>query len=291
MNTETNVNQQPVQQSNLQQLNQEHERGVAQDPALPMLLPARVDQVHILMLPVSVLQSDANQPRKHFDEAEIDSLAASIRAHGLINPITVRRAENNVFYVVAGERRRRAAVKAGLTVVPCIEQYVCNYAELSLTENFVRADLSAIEKAEALRQLITEGATLKGLSARFGCRQNTLTEIIGLTRLSPVIKNQCRYDRSFATRELKKIATISDEAVQMDMFKKYLKKKSINLRLKAARDANEGESILKVARMLAKLLESPEPIHDDEIHRAVCKELNRVHDLIKEAISFYGDIN
>lgn len=103
MNTETNVNQQPVQQSNLQQLNQEHERGVAQDPVLPMLLPACVDQVHVLMLPVSVLQSDANQPRKHFDEAEIDSLAASIRAHGLINPITVRRVENNVFYVVAGD--------------------------------------------------------------------------------------------------------------------------------------------------------------------------------------------
>lgn len=291
MNTETNVNQQPVQQSNLQQLNQEHERGVAQDPVLPMLLPACVDQVHVLMLPVSVLQSDANQPRKHFDEAEIDSLAASIRAHGLINPITVRRVENNVFYVVAGERRRLAADKAGLTVVPCIEQSVSNYAELSLVENFMRSDLSAVEKAEALQGLIDAGATLKGLSSRFGLKQNTLTEIIGLSRLSREIKDQCRNDRSFAIRELKKIAVESDEAVQMDMFKKYLKKKSNNLRLKAARKANEGEAILKAARMLSKLLESPEPIHDGEIHRAVCKELNRVHDLIKEAISFYGELD
>lgn len=290
MNTETNVNQQPEQQSNPQQLEQQ-EFNVTQDPASPMLLPARVDQVNVLMLPVSVLRPDPNQPRKHFEESEIDTLAASVEAHGVINPITVRRDDQGNFYVVAGERRRRAAVKAGLKVVPCIEQSTPDYAELSLAENFMRTDLSAVEKAEALQGLVDAGATLKELSVRFGLKPNSLSEIIGLTRLSPAIKDQCRNDQSFAVRELKRIAVEPDVTVQMTMFNVYLQKRSSNLRLKSARKAVEGESVLKAAKMLAKLLESPEPILDDKLYRDVCNELNRVQDLIKEAISFYGELD
>lgn len=288
MNTETNVNQQPEQQSNPQQLEQQ-EFNVTQDPATPMLLPACVDQVHVLMLPVSVLQPDPNQPRKHFEESLIEVLAANLKYRGFINPITVRRDDQGNFYVVAGERRRRAAVKAGFKVVPCIERSTPDYAELSLAENFMRTDLSAVEKAEALQRLIDAGATLKELSVRFGLKPNSLSEIIGLTRLSPAIKDQCRNDQSFAVRELKRIAVEPDVTVQMTMFNVYLQKRSSNLRLKSARKAVEGESVLKAAKMLAKLLESPEPILDDEIHRKVCQELHGLKSSIREAISFYGE--
>ena len=74
----------------------------------------------------------------------------------------------------------------------------------------------------------------------------------------------------------------------MDMFKKYLKKKSNNLRLKAVRKANEGESILRAARMLGKFLKSPEPIHDAKIHRKVYQELHGLKSSILEALDFFG---
>ena len=116
------------------------------------------------------------QPRRHFDQEDIDELAASIAAKGILQPILVRRSDSGAinFEIVAGERRWRAAQKAGLHEVPVLVRDLDDRdaAEVALVENVQRRDLSPIEEAEGYRRLIDE----------FGHTQEVLAEIIGRSR-------------------------------------------------------------------------------------------------------------
>ncbi len=112
--------------------------------------------------PIEHLRANANNPRRHFDESELDDLARSIREHGIVQPILVRTARggggNARFEIIAGERRWRAAQRAGLHEVPVIVREVDDKQalELAIIENVQRADLNALEEARGYHQLIEE---------------------------------------------------------------------------------------------------------------------------------------
>lgn len=111
----------------------------------------------VLLMPIAGIDSHPGQPRRHFDEAALDELAASITARGLLQPIVVR-PQGGRYQIVAGERRWRAAQRAGLTKVPVIVREFddAETLEVALLENIQRQDLNAIEEAEGYRRLIGE---------------------------------------------------------------------------------------------------------------------------------------
>ncbi len=130
------------------------------------------------------------QPRKHFDPAELDTLAASIREHGVLQPILVTEALDG-YELVAGERRLRAAIAAGLERIPAIVRNLDDRSrlEIALIENLQREDLDPIEAAQGFRRLIDEfRLTHEQIAERVGRARSTVANTLRLLDLAPVVQ-------------------------------------------------------------------------------------------------------
>lgn len=142
-----------------------------------------------LVKEIKTNQIDLNpfQPRTHFDEEALDELAESIKNIGIIQPITVRATENNRFQLIAGERRLKASIKAGLKTIPAYIRTADdqNMLEMGLIENIQREDLNAIEIAISYQRLIDEcNLTQENLSDRVGKKRATIANYLRLLKLS-----------------------------------------------------------------------------------------------------------
>ena len=135
-----------------------------------------------ISLPISQVEPGLNQPRKRFDPETLSDLAESIRVHGIIQPLTVRRLASGYYQIIAGERRWRAAKQAGLTEVPAviIEADDRKVMELGLIENLQREDLNPAEEARGYQVLMEE----------YGLTQEQVAEEMGKSR--PAIANAVR---------------------------------------------------------------------------------------------------
>jgi ParB family chromosome partitioning protein len=133
-------------------------------------------------LPIDLVQRNPGQPRKHFDEGELTELANSIRTHGVLQPILVRPIPGGKYEIVAGERRWRAAQRAGLHSIPAVirELNEVEVLEIAIVENVQRTDLNPIEEAQGFQALID----------RFGRTQEEIAEAVGKSR--PHIANMLR---------------------------------------------------------------------------------------------------
>ncbi len=144
-----------------------------------------------LEVPVGQIQPNPHQPRRHFDEEEIASLAASIRASGILQPLIVRREPDGGYTLVAGERRLRAARQAGLEKVPVIVRALSDerLLEVALIENIQRDDLGPLETARAFRVLVREfGLTQVEIAERVGKPRSTVANFLRLLDLPPEIQ-------------------------------------------------------------------------------------------------------
>lgn len=142
----------------------------------------------VLQLKIDAIEPNPSQPRKNFDEAEMMSLAASVRQNGILQPLSVRRDEQGRYILIAGERRLRAARLAGLTRVPCIvlQTDERQAAVLAMMENLQREDLSCFEEAEGIQRLIDMGGlTREEVALRLGKAQSTLANKLRLLQLHP----------------------------------------------------------------------------------------------------------
>jgi ParB family chromosome partitioning protein len=140
------------------------------------------------VVPISHIKPNAHQPRSHFDEESMSSLAASIREVGLLQPVLVRevQGEEASYQLIAGERRWRAARRAGLQTIPVLVQVANDVASLeqALVENLHREDLNALEEAAAYQQLIDEfGLTHEQVATRMGKGRATITNTLRLLQL------------------------------------------------------------------------------------------------------------
>lgn len=145
----------------------------------------------VILLPVEDIVPNPSQPRKEFDFYELSGLAESIKANGILQPLTVRRKEEH-YELIAGERRLRASKMAGLSSVPCIieEKSDADSAVLALLENIQRADLNYFEQAVAIEKLmILEGLGQEQMAKRLGMAQSTLANKIRLLRLAPELRS------------------------------------------------------------------------------------------------------
>ena len=143
-----------------------------------------------LSLPISEVQPGLKQPRKRFDDGSLADLADSIRIHGIIQPLTVRRLASGYYQIIAGERRWRAAKLAGLHEVPAviIEADDRTVMELGLIENLQREDLNPIEEAAGYQTLIEEyGLTQEETAQRVGKSRSTVTNSLRLLTLPDAV--------------------------------------------------------------------------------------------------------
>ena len=145
-----------------------------------------------LSLPISQVQPGLAQPRKRFEEEALQDLSDSIRTHGIIQPLTVRRLSSGYYQIIAGERRWRAAKLAGLKEVPAvvIEADDRKAAELAMIENLQREDLNPVEEANGYKTLIAEyGLTQEEVSLRLGKSRPAVTNALRLLDLpDPVLQ-------------------------------------------------------------------------------------------------------
>jgi ParB family transcriptional regulator, chromosome partitioning protein len=141
----------------------------------------------LVELPLEQLQPGKHQPRRTFDPAALDSLADSIRAQGVVQPIVVRPVAGGRYEIVAGERRWRAAQKVGLKKIPAVVRSMEDRAAMAvaLVENIQRADLNPLEEADALRRLISEvGLTHEQCSEAVGRSRAAVTNLLRLFELN-----------------------------------------------------------------------------------------------------------
>ncbi len=168
------------------------ERPTGLGRGLASLIPQRPTPVAAPSeIPISRIKRNPYQPRQHFDEAELDRLAASIRDHGVLQPVLVTEILDG-YQLVAGERRVRAAEMAGLERVPALVRQIAprDQLELALVENLQREDLDPIEQANAYRQLIDEfGFTQEELGARVSKARSTVANTLRLLELEPAVQD------------------------------------------------------------------------------------------------------
>jgi ParB family chromosome partitioning protein len=156
----------------------------------------------LTLVPLADVRPNPDQPRKHFDEDKLAELAASIRTHGVLQPIVVRRADAG-FELLAGERRYRAAQIAGIDRLPALVREVEDPLEVALIENLQREDLSPLEEAEALATLIARhGYSHQAIAELLGKSRPYVSNTLALTRLPEVVKADLQREGPAVSREL-----------------------------------------------------------------------------------------
>lgn len=174
---------------------------------------------------VARIVPNPDQPRRTFDEETLAELAASIAELGVVQPLTLRLADDGDYQIIAGERRWRAARIAGLRTVPAYVRTVSDseMTEMALIENIQREDLNAIEVALGFKKLIdTYHLTQERLSERLGKKRATIANHLRLLRLPAEIQLGLR-DRKLDMGHARAILAIDDPKIQLRVYKRILK--------------------------------------------------------------------
>ncbi|HET9341705.1 MAG TPA: ParB/RepB/Spo0J family partition protein [Candidatus Eremiobacteraceae bacterium] len=156
------------------------------------------DERRVAMLDVESIVANPHQPRRAFDETELDALSQSIRSNGVLSPILVRASGAERYEIIAGERRWRAGKLAGLRQIPALVREADDpqALELALLENLQREDLNPIEEASGYRQLLDDyGFTQDALCTRLGKARPTLTNALRLLSLPDAVQAMVRDGR------------------------------------------------------------------------------------------------
>lgn len=170
----------------------------------------------VLFLPVDAIAPNPMQPRKAFAPEGLEELADSIRAHGVLQPLSVRRAEGGGFELISGERRLRASKLAGLKEVPCIVVSVDGRASslLALVENLQRRDLDFVEEAAALQKLINAyGLSQEEAAKQIGKSQSAVANKLRLLRLPPDVLTLLR-EKGFTERHARALLRLESPDAQ-----------------------------------------------------------------------------
>ena len=180
--------------------------------------------VNFYEVPVGKIETNPFQPRIHFDDTALEELAESIRVQGIIQPITVRKLDENTYQLISGERRFRASQLAGLDCVPAYIRTADDQQmlEMALIENIQRENLNAIEVALSYQRLLDE-CELKQeeLGDRVGKQRSTVTNYLRLLRLPPEIQQAIR-DQRIGMGHAKAILSIENIDHQLAIFNKIV---------------------------------------------------------------------
>lgn len=198
----------------------------------------------VIQIPLEQIEVNPFQPRTTFEEQSLNELADSIRIHGVIQPITVRKTDNNKFQLIAGERRLRASKLAGKTEIPAYVRSASDQEsiEIALIENIQREDLNPLEIAINYKRLQDEcDLTQEQLAERLGKNRSTVTNFIRLLKLPPDIQAGLR-DQKITMGHAKALMAIDDLATLLSAYKETI---------------NRGLSVRQVEEMVRQLAIKP----------------------------------
>ena len=260
---------------------------------------------------IDLIEPNSFQPRMNFNEERLEELAQSIRSNGIIQPLLIRRIDGGRYQIVAGERRWRAAQRAGLSKVPCIIKEIPEekMLELALVENIQRQELNAIEEAHAYKRLIEAlGLTQEMVAQRVGRDRTFITNYLRLLRLPEEIQ-QLLESEKLSMGHARALLGIDDPDVQRSLANKIIEKgfsvreteraikklisgvkpESVNVPVNLQEDANLKSAEVKLQRRLSskvQIIVNQTGGGKVEIKFYDQRDLNRIYDIImgKEAI-------
>jgi ParB family chromosome partitioning protein len=187
--------------------------------------PAAMSE-EMVEIDIDLIEPNSLQPRTNFNEEKLEELAQSIRSNGVIQPLLVRRVGDERYQLVAGERRWRAAQRAGLLRVPCVVKEIPEdkMLELALVENIQRQELNAIEEAQAYKRLIeTLGFTQEMVAQRVGRDRTFITNYLRLLRLPEDIQQLVEIEK-ISTGHARALLGIDDPEIQRKLAKNVMDK-------------------------------------------------------------------
>ena len=179
-----------------------------------------------LLIALEKLIPNPNQPRKNFDATELEELAASIRQQGIIQPIIAEEAGDGTYFIVAGERRTRAARLAGLKEIPVILRKYSEEKrmEVSLIENIQRSNLNPIEEAQGFKQLMEmEGLSQDEAAARLGKNRATVANTLRLLKLPKEMQESIQKGE-LSPGHARAVLSLPDAGMQDVLFREILRK-------------------------------------------------------------------
>ncbi|MEM1269935.1 MAG: ParB/RepB/Spo0J family partition protein [Bacteroidota bacterium] len=197
-------------------------------------------------LDVETIQPNPYQPRLHFDETALDELSRSIQQLGIIQPVTVRALGDGQFQIISGERRLRAAKRAGVRKIPAYVREADTEAmlEMALVENVQRQDLNPIETALGYQRLIEEcDLTQDKVAEKVGKNRSTVSNFLRLLKLPPRVQASLR-DGDLSTGHARVLVSLDNTAVQYAVLDRIL---------------DEGLSVRQVEQLARDLSEPPAP--------------------------------
>ena len=233
----------------------------------------------ILQVPIEDIIPNRFQPRLAFDDASLNDLAASIKQHGIIQPLVLRR-KNDKYEIIAGERRYKAARMAGLVSVPAIISNLSDQAsaEVAVVENVQRKNLSAIEEAKSYQMLLEKGyMTQDELSKKMGISQSAISNKLRLLTLDESVQ-QAVIKEQISERHARSLLKIKDHEMQ-----KVLLNKIITERLTVKQLEDEIKKIVGSNQVDATAVNiSPSPAQPIENNENTLKAIDSINKLINE---------
>lgn len=245
----------------------------------------------VTTLPLQRIEPNPNQPRKRFDEVELQALADSIAQHGLLQPLAVRDMSNGYYQIIAGERRWRACRLAGLSEVPVtvVEADDRTVMELALVENLQREDLNPMEEAEGYRVLLEEyGLTQEQAAQQVGKSRSAVANALRLLTLSDEVRALVE-NGELTAGHARALLTLPNGRLQ-----KAAAQKILALRL----SVRQAEAMCKRMAAEEKPKEEPEPLAVDyiaECEKHLTRRLGRRVHIVngkrkgRVELDFYGD--
>ncbi|GAB6120491.1 ParB/RepB/Spo0J family partition protein [Dysgonomonas termitidis] len=211
---------------------------------------------------LSKIQVNPDQPRRVFDEEALQELAASIRQIGVIQPITLRKIDDDLYQIIAGERRYRASSIAGLSSIPAYIRTAEDEAvmEMALIENIQREDLNSIEIALAYQNLIEAyNLTQERLSERIGKKRTTIANYLRLLKLPAEIQMGIR-DKKVDMAHARTLVTLEDAAAQLEVYELILEEglsvRKVEEYVRAIAKGEKLEDLLKEEKVVETVKKS-----------------------------------
>src|SRR5688572_3247718 len=234
----------------------------------------------VSVIKIKSIETNPFQPRTNFEENALQELSDSIKQHGIIQPITVRKLGYDRYQLISGERRFRASQMAGLTDVPAYIRIADDQEmlEMALVENIQREDLDPIEVSLSYKRLIDEcNLTQEQLSEKVGKQRSTVTNFLRLLKLPAPIQKALR-DREITMGHAKSLINIDNEDRQLAIFALALEQ---DFSVRQIEDLARGEKI-KVTPKIGKI-EKPLSIEDKEIAKNLDKIFNKSYQFRRNA--------
>ena len=225
---------------------------------------------------IMLIDRQLEQPRKYFDEGKLGELAESIKLHGIVQPIIVKK-EKGRYLIIAGERRYRAARLAGLKSVPVVEKDLSNQQimEVSLIENIQREDLNAVEQAQAIRLLMNEhNMTQEQVSERIGKSRSAVANILRLLTLDQEILDMIKSGELSAGHA--RTLVVAPKDMQLALAKRIIK---------------EGLSVRQAEKLVNKKEETPKAKRPREISPNIADAQYKISGSMGTKVTIMGNEN